>query len=715
MFERYFLRNHGLHFYRKLRISKFIVKLFLTFLFICHFSAWSMKDDNKPKEKTEAPSNLGEDVNDWSLMRLNFYLVLDIISQLSFEDQRSLIFYVSKSTRNFFRNHFENSQYALSFLNALKSSPHLPRVSASYTKSFAIDKQGRLHSWGEEKQEIIKSKRHSDPSVETFFHAVAASNDHSLVLNNQGQVFSFGENTHGQLGLGDFNRRNSPTLITFPGNAHINFIAARGGQSFAIDREGRLYAWGENTHGQLGLGDLYHHNSPTLVSFPRNTVVVHVATGSHQSFAVDSEGRLYAWGENTHGQLGLGDINNRILPELVPLPPRTYITHVTSSGNHSLALDSEGRLYAWGENQWGQLGLGDFNSRIIPTLVPIKSNAPIFQIVSGGGHNLALDKEGRLYVWGRNYCGELGLEAALRQETLNTPTQVPLPANSQIVSLAAGSSHSLAMDNLGRLYVWGLNAKGQLGLRTDVDCKSPTLTHVSDLSLLLPEKTLSQALYSGLLPEALYDYELKEEIIRLRKRNLYGELSRYLNENNIFQWVYGEGNDAVDKQERMRLLRDRILRFSKNGNIILYIMGYGHTISLVIHNNIAYILEGLEANSQFAQEVLEELQSQQQALNLNSVHLINTGFQTIDYTNLCGVIAIHGGLGLLEALNNNQEMSLDGLRDSVRSHLLRNVEPVLRVSETTHSSQSSLTTPNAYSYVAPPLVAFILYLIFNYY
>lgn len=663
MFERYFLRIHGLHFYRKLRISKFIVKLFYTFLLICHFSAWSMKDDNKPKEKTEAPSNLGEEVNDWSLMRLNFYLVLDIISQLSFEDQRSLIFYVSKSTRNFFRNHFENSQYALSFLNALKSSPHLPRVSASYTKSFAIDKQGRLHSWGEEKQEIIKSKRHSDPSVETFFHAVAASNDHSLVLNNQGQVFSFGENTHGQLGLGDFNRRNSPTLITFPGNAHINFIAARGGQSFAIDREGRLYAWGENTHGQLGLGD----------------------------------------------------INNRILPELVPLPPRTYITHVTSSGNHSLALDSEGRLYAWGENQWGQLGLGDFNSRIIPTLVPIKSNAPIFQIVSGGGHNLALDKEGRLYAWGRNYCGELGLEAALRQETLNTPTQVSLPANSQIVSLAAGSSHSLAMDNLGRLYVWGLNAKGQLGLRTDVDCKSPTLTHVSDLSLLLPEKTLSQALYSGLLPEALYDYELKEEIIRLRKRNLYGELSHYLNENNIIQWVYGEGNDAVDKQERMRLLRDRILRFSKNGNIILYIMGYGHTISLVIHNNIAYILEGLEANSQLAQEVIEELQSQQQALNLNSVHLINTGFQTIDYTNLCGVIAIHGGLGLLEALNNNQEMSLDGLRDSVRSHLSRNVEPVLRVSETTHSSQSSLTTPNAYSYVAPPLVAFILYLIFNYY
>jgi alpha-tubulin suppressor-like RCC1 family protein len=204
---------------------------------------------------------------------------------------------------------------------------------------------------------------------------------------------------------------------------------------------------------------------------------VSVLAAGYHSLALDDQGRLWAWGWNFYGELGDGTMTDRWTPVQVDLSAlgTAKVLSVQTGSYHSLALDDQGRLWAWGKNYHGELGDGTGgNSRPSPVQVELSAlgTAKLVSMQAAGYHSLALDEQGRLWAWGWNSDGELG--DGTRTDRW-TPVQVDLSAlgMAKLVSVHAGGNHSLALDDQGRLWAWGRNDHGALGDGTTTDRLSP--------------------------------------------------------------------------------------------------------------------------------------------------------------------------------------------------------------------------------------------------
>jgi alpha-tubulin suppressor-like RCC1 family protein len=152
--------------------------------------------------------------------------------------------------------------------------------------------------------------------------------------------------------------------------------------------------------------------------------VTQIAAGNYHSLALDADGRLYAAGRNYFGQLGLGDADDRWkFAEIASLNGKKIVA-IAAGDSHSLALDADGKVYGTGDNDFGQLGLGEMRDRNVWTLAPPFSEKKIAWIAAGVRHSLALDESGKVYAAGNNYEGQLGLSVADDRRVF---TLVPLP------------------------------------------------------------------------------------------------------------------------------------------------------------------------------------------------------------------------------------------------------------------------------------------------
>src|SRR3989344_376578 len=281
-------------------------------------------------------------------------------------------------------------------------------------------------------------------------------------------LWAWGYNGYGKLGLGNTSNRSSPVQV----GALATWTAAVGGDShsMAIKSDGTLWAWGNNANGGLGLGDVANRSSPVQVG--TDTTWTSVRLGGYQnSFAIKSNGTLWAWGRNTspfadkRGALGLGDIINRSSP--VQVGASTNWKEISTGRVQALAIQSDGTLWSWGgENQYGQLGLGDRVSRSSP--VQVGALTTWTSVASGKYHSLALQSNGTLWAWGHNGYGPLGLGDAVSR---SSPVQVG--TDTTWVQAAVLGNHSLALQSNGTLWAWGKNTRGQLGLGDTVDGSSP--------------------------------------------------------------------------------------------------------------------------------------------------------------------------------------------------------------------------------------------------
>jgi hypothetical protein len=188
----------------------------------------------------------------------------------------------------------------------------------------------------------------------------------------------------------------------------------------------------------------------------------------------------------------MGDTTQRNIPTIIPTASTSIanktIVAIAGGAYHTLALDSTGQLHAWGNNGNGQLGMGasDTTQRNIPTIIPTAStsiaNKTIVAIACGYYHTLALDSTGQLHAWGNNVYGQLGMGASDVTQR-NIPTIIPTAstsiANKTIVAIACGSNHTLALDSTGQLHAWGYNASGQLLTNNTAQYNIPTITTVT--------------------------------------------------------------------------------------------------------------------------------------------------------------------------------------------------------------------------------------------
>jgi alpha-tubulin suppressor-like RCC1 family protein len=310
---------------------------------------------------------------------------------------------------------------------------------------------------------------------------------HSVGLKADGSLKAWGRNYEGQIGDGTYAYKFSPTQISTLSN--VISVAAGSYHCLALTADGNVYSWGGEDYGQLGYDRLYEypHNKPVMI--PNLSNIIAIACGSYHSLALKDDGTVWAWGLNDKGQLGDGSTGGfRYTPLQVVGPGGTgYLTNIialgaggnqeSAGGNNSLAVDSNGNVWAWGDNTYGQLGDGTNDDKNFPVQVLNLSN--IRTIACGSWHSLALTNDGSVWAWGRNVYGQLGIGNYIDQ---NSPVLIPNFTN--VCSIACGQQHSLAIKTDGTAWAWGYNNYyGALGY--DYPYNHPSPAQITGLSNVL--------------------------------------------------------------------------------------------------------------------------------------------------------------------------------------------------------------------------------------
>jgi alpha-tubulin suppressor-like RCC1 family protein len=340
-------------------------------------------------------------------------------------------------------------------------------VAGGYYHTLALKSDGSLWAWGWSAYGQVgdgsNNSRNAPVRIgaDTSWTSIACGVYHSLALKSDGSLWAWGNNFNGQVGDSSSTNRNAPVRI----GRNRNWIHITAGQShsLALRGDGTLWAWGNNASAQLG--DSLSNNVRVPARIGQAADWVDIAAGLLHNYGVRADGTLYAWGINTDGQLGDSSRPLAVRPFALQRSTREWLRVATGS-SHSIALKSDGTLWAWGGNNTGELGDGSTLSKASP--VQIGSSNQWANIACGSTHNLALRADGSLWSWGSNANGQLGIGTSSNQ---SAPQQIG--AANDWIGISCGAYHSLALKSDGTLWAWGGNAHGQLGDGTTADQSSP--------------------------------------------------------------------------------------------------------------------------------------------------------------------------------------------------------------------------------------------------
>ncbi|XP_076453620.1 RCC1 and BTB domain-containing protein 1-like [Babylonia areolata] len=250
-------------------------------------------------------------------------------------------------------------------------------------------------------------------------------------------------------------------------------FGSSGNEAIFITESDDVYAIGSNCSGCLGLGDTHSSFEPRKIASLCKKDIVDIAFGSGPHvLVVTSEGDLLSWGHNGYCQLGNGSSNQGIQPVSISQYIGHQVVSVACGSHHSLALTKEGEIYAWGQNNCGQVGNGTTANQPTPRKVSAGlGGRQAISITCGQTSSLALIDNGEVYGWGYNGNGQLGLG-----NNVNQPNPCRLQSLQGIIisQLACGYAHTLALSDEGALYSWGANSYGQLGTGNKANLISPT-------------------------------------------------------------------------------------------------------------------------------------------------------------------------------------------------------------------------------------------------
>jgi alpha-tubulin suppressor-like RCC1 family protein len=303
--------------------------------------------------------------------------------------------------------------------------------------------------------------------------------DHSVALTSAGTALAWGDNTEGQLGNGSTTSRSKPVRVKFPAGTKIKAIRAACDSSLALTRSGRVLAWGLNVDGQLGDGTTSSRHKPVAVKLPKGIKIKAISATCESGLALAASGKVYAWGEGGAGQLGDGSTGNKRTPVRVKLPAGAAVTSIAGGCTFALAQTRTGDLYAWGDNSYGQLGDGTTTSTDVPELISFlfRGRPPgnIVGLFAGCSDTIALFSKGAVMAWGANNFGQLGDGTTTGSDK---PVGVILPTGAKIASISAGCDDGLARTTAGQVLAWGYNAEGQLGDGTEAETSVPVRVHL---------------------------------------------------------------------------------------------------------------------------------------------------------------------------------------------------------------------------------------------
>jgi len=367
---------------------------------------------------------------------------------------------------------------------------HLFQRVAAGQNPIIADKNGVVLSWGANLNGQIGDNSVVPKSTPVLVvgslvaKQVASCGNTSMLLTTDGKAYGWGLGSQGLVGDNGTTDRSSPVLIAggftesntqrAPGWKRVSLGRIAGGDThaLALNYDGRVYSWGNNSHGQRGV-----NTTGTNRQYPSEEVLgdrtfKEVGAGSGCSFAIDENDDLYAWGINTAGQLGDGTVVPKSTPVLV-VGGLKWLQVVDQFG-----ITTDGTPYAWGENLAGEIGDGTIVAKSSPTLVAggLKF-VKIASILSDVYHTrFGITQDGTLYAWGHNANGQIG-DGSITSRS----SPVAVAGTLKFTDIGSGgiavgtASAAVGVSTDGAIYAWGTGINGQLGNNTVNSASSPTL------------------------------------------------------------------------------------------------------------------------------------------------------------------------------------------------------------------------------------------------
>lgn len=290
----------------------------------------------------------------------------------------------------------------------------------------------------------------------------------ALIITNTDDVYALGPNLNSCLGL--FGCQGTFQLKKVEKLSKLNIVTFSFGSAphaLALTASGQVYGWGGNLYSQVGLASSSSVQVPALIGGNLSgKTVTKIACGANHSLALTSDGEVFAWGYNNSGQIGSGSTVNQTTPRRVTAGiGNKLIVSISCGQSSSMAIDDNGELYSWGYNGNGQLGIGTNTNQPNPCRITGLIGTFVTQIVCGCAHAVALSDTGNIYTWGANQSGQLGTGS---KANLVTPARIAIDKGRFVEVTACHYSHmSSSTTALGKVYVWGL-------------CKGQSVTSVTD-------------------------------------------------------------------------------------------------------------------------------------------------------------------------------------------------------------------------------------------
>lgn len=320
--------------------------------------------------------------------------------------------------------------------------------------------------------------------VFSFANKISLGTRHSCALKQDGTVWCWGNNEHGELGNTSTENQSKPTQVRLRNDvrlfqqeenpkifeenkavSNINVLTGikdLGSGAFhtcALKVDGTVWCWGSNWGGQLGDGT--NDNHPYAVQVQGLTDAKVLGGGSEHACVAKTDGTLWCWGANIYGQLGIGSDTWKDHP--VQVSDIAQVTDISTGGaEHTCALKANGTVWCWGQNSFGQLGTGNTTHMQLPVKVSGLSN--VMAMDSGPAHTCAVKTDGTVWCWGYNKYGQLGDGTKIER---HQPVQVA--GLTEVEDIAVEGYNSCALKTNGNIRCWGYNKDGELGDGTNTD------------------------------------------------------------------------------------------------------------------------------------------------------------------------------------------------------------------------------------------------------
>jgi alpha-tubulin suppressor-like RCC1 family protein len=347
-------------------------------------------------------------------------------------------------------------------------------VSSAASNSVTPAQQRQLWSWGDNGSgqlalgDTIDRSSPVQVGALTTWEKASVGADFCAAIRVDGTLWTWGSGASGVLGSGSTQSVSSPVQVG--GLSDWSIVASGSAANCgAIKSNGTLWLWGSSSNGALGNNTSGGNNQSSPVQIGSLTIWSKLSVGTYSCIAVRTDGRMFSWGSNNYGQLGINSSDayggqDRSSP--VQIGSLTNWSQVTTKGRSSAAVKTDGTLWSWGLNGYGQLGLGDVINRSSPVQIGALTNWST--VAMGSYHCCAIKTDGTLWAWGLNGSGRLGLN-----NTINRSSPVQVGALTNWVSVESATANCAATQSNGTLWTWGEGFKGKLGQNSTVNFSSP--------------------------------------------------------------------------------------------------------------------------------------------------------------------------------------------------------------------------------------------------